>query len=281
MPLCVYCRIEFAKQAFGETDLPTQSQLSISPSTEESAPSLSPSSTAARMDDMQISACFCSALVDSYYACPYFQQPCLDWNELRAHGRSVSRLVLTAFAAGHRFTSVGYRLNEMPEETQALMAVVIATASRVAVHEDIIGTSGLNSMTVLPLPEGVDLSAYGKGRDATCRALEREARKKILQSNLLLQPSPEAVAALYLEFTLQNSQTLLFTLYIAEMCTATFNSDGTEGKQLIAIAATHLRSLHEHIDQGPQTRLYSDNVNLTLCIADTMTASRIGSAFAL
>ena len=185
-------RIEYAKQAFGEADISTQSNKSTPPegsSPEELAQSLSPSSVSSRMDETQISACFCAALVDSYYSCNYFQQPCIDWSELR-----------------YRFNSVSYRLNELPESTQTLMAVIVATASRVAVHEGIIGPSQLNSMVVLPLRPEVDLSSYGEKRDIICRTLERQARQKIISSEMLFKPSPEAIAALYLQFTLQNGQ---------------------------------------------------------------------------
>ena len=133
------------------------------------------------------STAFLYSYDDSYYACSYLPWPCLDWKELR-----------------YRYAAVGYRLSELSNESQALMAVIVATSARVAVYEGIIGPSPLNNMDVLPLQDGLDLASLGDKRDPICNTLVKQAQLKLGESEMLLTPSPETIASLCLLFTLMN-----------------------------------------------------------------------------
>ena len=60
------------------------------------------------------------------------------------------------------------------------------------------------------------------------------------------------------------------------------NSGGWEGRQFMAVAASHLRALHEREENNSQhSRLFSDHVNMTICVSDCMVSAHIGAGLQL
>lgn len=73
-----------------------------------------------------------------------------------------------------------------------------------------------------------------------------------------------------------------FADWVARCLTVTANSEGWEGRQFMAVAASHLRSLHEREENSSQhSRLFSDHVNMTLCVSDAMITAHIGAGLQL
>lgn len=78
---------------------------------------------------------------------------------------------------------------------QALLAVILAIASRVTNHPTVIGH---NPDTSSSSDLDVDHSPSGGRRDQFCRQLCSEAEEKLEQGGLLATPSAGTIAARYL-----------------------------------------------------------------------------------
>ena len=161
---------------------------------QRSASPLSQASTASRLDEVQMDAAFCSAMVDDYYRCAFVMQPCINVSSRMPCIHSVLTLYQWK-ELRYRFAAVGYRLAEL-NTMQPLLSVIVAIASRITSHQSGIGSNSPPDSLATQLD--VDVSTLGERRQAVCQSLLNEAERVLDKVGPLGVPSAETVAARYL-----------------------------------------------------------------------------------